>query len=453
MEKGRQSLFGTDTERQFIDDRLAKQRRRHEEKRGVKFEEELGVQFGEKYEDEYELELEDKIKNIARREAQKQIRKHEELKRKERKSRFILLGVSLIIMILTAFFLENPSTRETVEKIKNLGLISDIMAGAFAIFCEFFKEEKSQKSANGNSKPGGATEIVNFLQAGFRRCVQSKGVRVIMLFGVFIIAGGWMAEHNVVHRGISLFRGEAQTILAGGGGKEDVLLAEGETAVVTMEMKKELTEGDESLIQQLDSMKVTQGQRKLEMNLSPEDYDIVFPEESGGDAFSQERLNQAVLQDVRGLASHHQENVFDKPEEQGGAPQGLKDDIHWVSVGEENAKTFEEVNDRVNFREDTNMQYPKKTLVQLIANDYQNLALLLVWYGGNKNTIVYFYGQSIINDLKYLEYAGNSDKTIKDKLLIIAQRYKDIAYVCPELEEAENARRLEAAFRYAASQY
>ncbi|MCM1541773.1 MAG: hypothetical protein NC121_10980, partial [Blautia sp.] len=221
------------------------------------------------------------------------------------------------------------------------------------------------------------------------------------------------------------------------------------------EMKLYLTGEDETMIQQLDGARVTREQRNVILNLSDEKKCRVFLYEESGVKTSetQEQLNGRVLHMVEEWRDEQRDNVFDRDPDQGGAPQDIKDSISQASDTENEWSSFADVERRLEDRESANQKYPKRTLTQLVANDYRKMALLLVWHGGEQSTIVYYYANSILYHMDCLKYADNTDTSIKKKLLTIAQCYEDIAYVCPGYEEAGRARSLATAFRYAADQY
>lgn len=232
------------------------------------------------------------------------------------------------------------------------------------------------------------------------------------------------------------------------GGKQDKV-------IISRKIKEYLTGSDEVMIEQLDRMTVTNEQRNIAFKLSEEDYYKVFScwEDGLREYRTQEQLNEKVLSEVWGWCDQKLDNVFNRELGQGGAPQEVRNRISEVSISESQEDDFSKIADRLDLRESVVREYPKRDLMQLVANDYQGLALRLVWHEGVQSTIIYYYGQSILFDFECLKFADNTDKTIKERLTVIAQRYEDIAYVCPKFEGAEEARRLAAAFRYAADQY
>ncbi len=238
---------------------------------------------------------------------------------------------------------------------------------------------------------------------------------------------------------------------------EPVMLADGgaDKISASYEMKQYLAGADQMTIEQLDKAEITNEQRNMVLQLSDEDdYSIFTCWGNGLDGYgTQEQLNDTVLSTVQGWCGEKRDNVFDRVPEQGGAPQKDKDAISQASESERPDDSFSDIESRLDLRERIAKDYPKRTLMQLIANGYQGLALRLVWHEGVQSTIIYNYGQSILFDFECLKFADNTDKIIKERLTIIAQRYEDIAYVCPDYERAGEARSLAVAFRYAADQY
>lgn len=82
---------------------------------------------------------------------------------------------------------------------------------------------------------------------------------------------------------------------------------------------------------------------------------------------------------------------------------------------EQRDDSFSDVEDRLDFREGIVKDYPKRTLMQLVANGYQGLALRLVWHEGVQATIIYNYGQSILYNFECLKFAENTDKSFRQK--------------------------------------
>lgn len=226
-------------------------------------------------------------------------------------------------------------------------------------------------------------------------------------------------------------------------------------AVISNDVKQALTQSDDVLIGQLDRAKVTKAQSNMVLKLSGEDYRRLFC--WGGNETSkyetQEQLNKIIMTMVKEYCAMKLDNVFDRESDQGGATQDIRKLISQASKNEDLWHSFSDVEERLDLRESVVRIYPKRTLMQLVANDYQELALLMVWYGGKTSTVIYYYGQSILYDFECLKFADNTDRLIQKKLRSIAQRYEDMAYVCPDFEGAEEARRLAAAFRYVADQY
>lgn len=236
---------------------------------------------------------------------------------------------------------------------------------------------------------------------------------------------------------------------------EDMLPPEQPGVTVAVEAKQYLTGSDARLIQRLDNSSITWEDIKLVLNLSEEYYNILFFLEGleTGIYESQEQLNQRVYETAQVYTAVKLENKFDKPLGEGGPSQEILNTISRLSDLEKETIDFSETKDILIGRESVYQVYPKRTLAQLVSNGYHRLALLLFWHGGEEATIIYFYGQSILFGMECLKFADNTGLTVKEKLRFIAQRYEDIAYTCPGFRDAQRARMLAEAFRYAADQY
>lgn len=235
---------------------------------------------------------------------------------------------------------------------------------------------------------------------------------------------------------------------------EDVVLVHGTT--ITKEAEVYLLANDAELVKTMEDVYIPNSELVYEEKLSAEDCAKIFfsdGEYKVADWECQEDINQVVLQMVENLLKEKAENIFDKDETQGGAPQEVRNMISYVSEHEGEVESFADLNGILGIRTDAYFLYPKKTLTNLISNDYHKLALLFALNAGNEDTIVYYYGKSIDSNLEYLKFAGNSDESIKDRLKRISQRYTDIVYVCPKHELSKKAEALAKAFKNAEEQY
>lgn len=98
--------------------------------------------------------------------------------------------------------------------------------------------------------------------------------------------------------------------------------------------------------------------------------------------------------------------------------------------------------------------YPKSSLAQLIANDNQAMALALVLIKGKVTTELYYYGESIFWGVEYLGFADISTSAVKEKVNWIAERYKDILFICSETDpEYMYAEKLMIAYKHAADEF
>ena len=324
--------------------------------------------------------------------------------------------------------------------------------------CKIVRMPKNTRlRKDGESFAEGMLECVKDLGYQLSR---ASGLHVLILFMVTTLGATLIAQREPMKH-IKVFFSGGMYAMAhcddNNNITDSVMRADSEAdkITVTYEMKQYLVGSDEMMIEQLNKVEVTNEQRNMVLQLSDEDvYSIFTCWENGSDEYgTQEQLNDTVLSTVQGWCGENRDNVFDREPEQGGAPQKDKDAISQASESEQPDDSFSDIEGRLDLRESIAKDYPKRTLMQLIANGYQGLALRLVWHEGVQSTIIYYYGQSILFDFECLKFADNTDRTIKKRLTIIAQRYEDIAYVCPDYERAGEARRLAAAFRYAADQY
>lgn len=370
----------------------------------------------------------------------------EELKAKSRKRRMAVLGggITLFLIIGISLLLEYPLKQYALAYMTMMiGMGGEIALLLIGVYLSWPKGIHYR-----NPKQEGVFEamfrLLKELGANFPKMTS---IHLLMYLMFIPFLGGILAKVELGHN-VTGFCQAGYYALADNGGSDTVVREETTTVNNTQVMR----EGSTGEVEQLDEgILIT----RLEMRLSSEDWNTVFfhGEYSINGLEGQEEINRVVLDKVKELASHKLENVFDKLPGQGGAPQCEKDKISNASVEEEYAKSFEDINRILDLRETINESYPKRSLTQLVANGYDKLARLEKANGANQNTIIFYYGQAIMNNLKCLEFAENTNKTIKEKLAIIAQLYRDIACVCSDSEEAVISLRLADAFQHASDQY
>ena len=387
----------------------------------------------------------------------------QEDKRRKRKSVFIIVLIGVVWGILLTCLLELIGRKLNLNDIvrKFLYYASVFVEVIVIIISAIFKIVKMPESTRFRQDDEGIAEgMLEWIKDLGRRLSQASGLHFLILFMITTLGSTLIAQSEPMKHLKAFFSGGIYAVAHCDDNNnitDSVMLADGGANKITAsyEMKQYLAGADEMMVEQLDKAEVTNEQRNMVLHLSDEDkYSIFTCWGNGPDGYeTQEQLNDIVLSTVRSWCDEKRDNVFDREPEQGGAPQKDKDDIAQASESERPDDSFSDIEGRLDLRESIAKDYPKRTLMQLIANGYQGLALRLVWHGGVQSTVIYNYGQSILFDFECLKFADNTDKLIKQRLTIIAQRYADIAYVCPDYEKAEEARSLAVAFRYAADQY
>lgn len=384
-------------------------------------------------------------------------------KRRKRESVFIVGLICVVGVIVLTCLLEAAGRKLNLNDIlgKYVQYVPLFVEGALIILPAFLKIVKMPEIIRQRKDSEGyAQGILEWLKDLGRQLSRASGMHfLILLMGITLVSTLIAQCEPMKH---------VQAFVSGGmyamahcddnnNITDSIMLADGgmDKISASYEMKQYLAGADEIMIEQLEKAEVTGEQKNMVMHLSDEDEHSIFTcwgNESGGYG-TQEQLNGKVLSTVQGWCGEKRENVFDKASEQGGAPQEVSDEVGLVSESELPDDSYSDIEDRLEFWEGIAEDYPKRTLMQLIANGYRGLALRLVWHEGVQSTTIYNYGQSILFNFECLKFADNTDKTIKKRLTVIAQIYEDIAYVCPDYEKAGEARSLAVAFRYAADQY
>lgn len=188
------------------------------------------------------------------------------------------------------------------------------------------------------------------------------------------------------------------------------------------------------------------------VDLSSEDYEFVFfigEKYAIEDWENQEEIDETILQMIKDLRREKKVNLFDGEI----APQDVQNEINYASVDEKRAKSFMEIERIQQVRADVYRDYPKKSIANLIANSEQLKALVLYYYRGRQQSILYHYGKSILWESEYLKYEDVSNDEMSKHLSKIAQRYGDVAFTCKDCTESTRASKLQTAYENAAKWY
>lgn len=200
------------------------------------------------------------------------------------------------------------------------------------------------------------------------------------------------------------------------------------------------------------SIMMTEDDRNRELNLSPDDYNDIFHltgDYQIKDWDNQEEVNAAVLQKIQDEKDLKKNNDFDE-----NAPGWLQNDVNEASRKEEEKHTFSKRVEIMETRAGAYDMCGKSSLAKLTSNDNQALALALVLIGGKKQTEMYYYGQAIIWGHRYFGFADVSENSVKEKANWIANRYKDIQFICSETDpEYRYSEKLAIAYENAANAF
>lgn len=419
-------------------DKFQQMQAKYEKKLGQKYADEIARDF---------LEITSDLAEVADKYFAEELEKRlleERIKSKKAIRKWILLILIVIAGAMgIAWLVDHYNLDESAI------VIGVLVALASAVLDFIF----SLKNIGGYSRRKGERVIEGLQHIGKELVVtytKRPLLHLLTILAIMVSIGGLIAKSNMFEF--------TQKIL-----EDDILISQGteeedqETAAesISKEMLLMLTGGDEELITIMTQADVTYGQRTLVLNLSESDRDMVFFQNNPSiqDWEDQDQINIAVLNTVREYCALKEDNIFDKPEEEGGAPEEVRGEVSDASEKEKTADSYMEVKEILNVRESVYLKYPKHSLAQLAANGYQKLALMLVYYDGVDSTVIYYYGKSIQYNFECLKYAGIPNDGIKDRLMIIAQRYTDICFLYPDHELAQIAEKLAEAFRYAADQY
>ena len=293
--------------------------------------------------------------------------------------------------------------------------------------------------------------MVNALKQSWDVLKRVSLLHLLLLLGIAVFVGGKIGEKKLVNKGKRVYMAAVYVL----NNEEVEVLSDSE--IQSPEMKNVLSGKDEETVKKAKKISVSGDEQNRKMNLSQEDYDIVYFASGEYDILEledQDNIDEMIKKFVSDQQEKEKENVFDKPDGEGGAPVDVEKVIANASTRENEAKSFEEIQEILGDREDAYLRYPKATLAKLISNGYEMMALVLMAHGGNVESINYYYGQSILKDFEYLEYADISDANIKKRLMKISQKYEDMRVINPDWEvRFPTVMELRDAFQRAADQY
>lgn len=293
--------------------------------------------------------------------------------------------------------------------------------------------------------------IANALKQSWDVLRRISLIHLFLLIGVGVFIGGVIGKMKLINNGERAYRAVVYVL------KNENVEVLSDLGIQSPEMKNVLSRKDAEMVEKAKKISVSGDGQNRKMNLSQEDYDNVYFVRGAYDISeleSQDEINKVINRFVSDQKDKEKENVFDKSDKEGGAPTEVQKVIADASKRENEAKSFEEIEDILGDREDAYLEYPKATLAKLISNNYEMMALVLMIHGGNVESINYYYGQSILKDFEYLEYGGISDANIKKRLMKISQKYEDMRVINSDWEtEFPTVMDLRDAFQEAADQY
>lgn len=393
---------------------------------------------------ERDKERKEKIEEECKEKIEKEYKEKEKRKKTQKKHRWIVISASLAWIIIIAFLFQYFSNRIAAI----VGGFSSVIPFVISLMIEANSKNMQDVAHIRDKNESITTRIVKVGMAIIRAIKNESLLHFTFLLCVTSMLGVIIGSVGVIKNAKIFFIAGCNAVK---NTDEDVILA----IQIDEEVEEIILSGyDEKTINMLQKADITQAELNAKKKLSQEDYDLVFYlNQKDLDWTDRSTVNDAVSRMIDEKLSMQMKNVFDKNVNDGGAPQWLRDSVYQASEDEKTAESFSVILSIHNVRADAYEQYPKKSLANLISNDNQKLAIILYIKGGEEDSIVYYYGQSILRDFECLQFEENSDDTVKDKLISIAQRYKDMIYTCPNMKDRENAQVLAEAFENAANNY
>lgn len=357
-----------------------------------------------------------------------------------------IVWLTIVILLFEFLFVEF----ELVSFLKLLGSVGSI-SSLIVVVTKHFLNKQDGDNISEKGVPF-TSRIVNMAVAAWKKFKKKSRLHVCLFFLGLTVIGISLGDLGIVH----FLRDFAVAGYHAVKNSDDGELSGTEVQVDEKVMKSILAGCDMDVVNIIENAKITDAEINTTMELSQKDHDLVFFNNQDyyvNDWTDSDEVEAVVLRLVEDYRAMKRENEFDKDVNEGGAPQPLRDAIAQASYDEITAQSFGEIKDNRDVREEAYALYPKKSLANLISNDSQKLAIILYKYGGAEEAIIYHFGQSILYDFECLQFSQNANGTVKDRLISIAQRYRDMVYTCPDMAERVKAQALAEAFEKAAKQY
>lgn len=136
-----------------------------------------------------------------------------------------------------------------------------------------------------------------------------------------------------------------------------------------------------------------------------------------------------VYAHVCALYEQQRENLFDRY-----APQYVQDEVSQISALEARMSNSGELDEIIDFRTSTYVDYPMYRLAKLLAENYSLYGLAYDVNHGDTGTVEYYYGAAVSWYNEGLSYRTD-DKTVRELLRHIGDRYHDLAAYLPRDSE------------------
>lgn len=393
-----------------------------------------------------------------------------EEKRKRNKQR-IEAALLLVVITVVAEFVYTFITQQ-FKLIVAGGFWTALLAGVAYIIKTCSGDKELLKDTRGNKSA--LQSFFSGIQEFWKDIRRNNKLFFMFIICLGGLLGGGLGQFEVVSRSVSGFKGfgeawvnyESKKIEEnndGEAGEEPALMNESTEDKASEELNdSDGSDGNSDIaafiedsdydVDDLRQIEISDIELDHIVDLSAEDYEFVFftgEEYAIEDWENQEEIDDVVLRMIKDLRREKKVNLFDE----GIAPQDVQNEIDYASADEKKAKSFMEIERIQQVRVDVYRDYPKKSIANLIANSEQLKALVLYYYQGSQQSILYHYGKSILWEGEYLKYKDVSNDEVNKHLSKIAQRYGDVAFTCKDCTDSTRASKLQTAYENAAKWY
>lgn len=386
--------------------------------------------------------------------------------RKKNTSRRIILVVAIFFAFLIAFLVEFCGF-----KTKSFGYINAVLLLILELVVQivFIRENKcnmeiAEKSTGKDMWTNLISMVRRIYRTFWRSLFHNPLIFFLLLLEIVLVLGTFLGIKQIYARSYYSTKQAFQIFLnyEKQSTQKEIDDKRRKEEIINSDTGREVWEHQgEATKQVIHNILVLDNEMKEVSNLSLADLNELFYLDGDykiNDWENQEEINKMVLKRVKDKIRKEKKNVFDSTKRDEGAPPEICNRASQLSEMEKKIENLEQKKNILEERESIFNQYPKESLSRLIANDNQDIALIYYFGAGSKETVLYYYGQSIKYRHETISFKETGNIGIKRRVNELKESYNDLKiifakYKVDKIDISYYAEKLETAYQYVADQY